>query len=421
MNGRASVKNKEKAAKPAQSKREKRRQELLDAAAKLFAHDEYEATTIRDLAGAAKVPPSAFYYHFASKARLLDAVYRKGVNDLETTVAKVLEESDEADPWERLKLVAKTHVRMVAKDSDYAATAMQLFRFTDSETLADLTQLREHYDDVFQSLVDKLPLAPECDRRLFRLSLFGALNYTRVWDKSSKVRIADIGSDIVGLYQKPDLATDKPQPIRLSERPALDIDEISANLRDPRRKNEILEAAARLFVTQGFKATTMRQIAAEVGMLAGSLYHHFESKDDLVVAIYKELNFRSHTIIEAARARYDDPWERLEAACAGHLTATLDHSHYAIVAVQILPRHAEWVPKEVVAIRSKENQLIRELIDAVPLPEQVDRTLFSLTLFGAINLAQNWYGVDDPPADVIARHFVAFLRPDCSGVIDDLA
>jgi AcrR family transcriptional regulator len=51
------------------------------------------------------------------------------------------------------------------------------------------------------------------------------------------------------------------------------------------RRDLILERAAELFARQGVSATTVREIAEAVGILSGSLYHHFGSKDEIVEAI----------------------------------------------------------------------------------------------------------------------------------------
>src|SRR5579859_657672 len=55
------------------------------------------------------------------------------------------------------------------------------------------------------------------------------------------------------------------------------------------RHEQILAVAARLFARKGVAATTVREIADEVGILSGSLYHHFDSKeamDDEILAPY---------------------------------------------------------------------------------------------------------------------------------------
>lgn len=47
------------------------------------------------------------------------------------------------------------------------------------------------------------------------------------------------------------------------------------------RRNELLAMACRLFAERGFKQTTVRDIADEAGILSGSLYHHFDSKESM--------------------------------------------------------------------------------------------------------------------------------------------
>ena len=54
-------------------------------------------------------------------------------------------------------------------------------------------------------------------------------------------------------------------------------------------KRRILEAAARLFRERGFARTTVRELADAVGMLSGSLFHHFKSKDEILFAVMQEV------------------------------------------------------------------------------------------------------------------------------------
>src|SRR5699024_484705 len=48
------------------------------------------------------------------------------------------------------------------------------------------------------------------------------------------------------------------------------------------RRDQLLKIAARLFATKGYSSTTVRDIADEAGMLSGSLYHHFASKEAML-------------------------------------------------------------------------------------------------------------------------------------------
>ncbi|TDC85219.1 TetR/AcrR family transcriptional regulator [Actinomadura sp. 7K507] len=48
------------------------------------------------------------------------------------------------------------------------------------------------------------------------------------------------------------------------------------------RREHLVRLAAELFAEKGFQATTVRNIADEAGILSGSLYHHFDSKESIV-------------------------------------------------------------------------------------------------------------------------------------------
>jgi AcrR family transcriptional regulator len=64
------------------------------------------------------------------------------------------------------------------------------------------------------------------------------------------------------------------------------------------RRAEILTVATRRFAEFGFEATTVRQIADDVNILSGSLYHHFATKDDMLHEIVRDavLQMRDNTI-----------------------------------------------------------------------------------------------------------------------------
>ena len=51
-------------------------------------------------------------------------------------------------------------------------------------------------------------------------------------------------------------------------------------------KQQILQTALQLFRTQGFDSTTMRDIAAALGMSLGAAYYYFETKESIVAAYY---------------------------------------------------------------------------------------------------------------------------------------
>jgi AcrR family transcriptional regulator/transcriptional regulator with XRE-family HTH domain len=69
----------------------------------------------------------------------------------------------------------------------------------------------------------------------------------------------------------------------------------------------VLEGAARVFVRQGFHATTMREVAAEAGLSVAGIYHHYPSKERILVALLDITMAEIAWRIESARMEGRDP------------------------------------------------------------------------------------------------------------------
>ena len=172
----------------------------------------------------------------------------------------------------------------------------------------------------------------------------------------------------------------------------------------------LLDAAANLFATRGYRETTIRDIATAVDMLPGSVYYHFESKQALLLAIYEEGVSRISSRLERAIAGETDAWQRLGKATEAHLVTVLDQSDYARVMIRVMPEHVPGIESDLILLRSKYEDRFVELIDALPLQEHVDRRLLRLMLLGASNWAQIWYRTDSTPVREISKAFIDFLR-----------
>lgn len=190
-------------------------------------------------------------------------------------------------------------------------------------------------------------------------------------------------------------------------------------LRAPRADNRmpaLLDAAARLFARRGYAATSMREIGDEARMLSGSVYYHFPSKDELLLAVYtagvRELE---QATAEAVR-RETDPWLRLEALCRAHLETVLRDSDYAQVLIRVLPDDIPRVADRLRALRHSYERVFREVLAQLPLPAGTDRRALRLMLIGALNWAPFWFdpkGRDSPRA--LARKFVGLVKETQDG------
>ncbi|MGN6682220.1 MAG: TetR/AcrR family transcriptional regulator [Streptosporangiaceae bacterium] len=93
------------------------------------------------------------------------------------------------------------------------------------------------------------------------------------------------------------------------------------------RHDQILVAAAQLFARKGVAATTVREIADEVGILSGSLYHHFDSKEAMVDEILAPYLKDLGDACQRAIARPADPRAKLRDLIAACLCVVEAHPH----------------------------------------------------------------------------------------------
>ena len=91
------------------------------------------------------------------------------------------------------------------------------------------------------------------------------------------------------------------------------------------RRASIVAVAAELFASQGVAATSVREIAQRVGILSGSLYHHFGSKDELVQEIVLSYLDDLGARYAAIAAQQLPPLEALEALVHTSLASVEQH------------------------------------------------------------------------------------------------
>jgi TetR/AcrR family transcriptional regulator, cholesterol catabolism regulator len=93
------------------------------------------------------------------------------------------------------------------------------------------------------------------------------------------------------------------------------------------RHQQILTVAAALFARKGVAATTVREIADDVGILSGSLYHHFDSKEAMVDEILAPYLKDLREAYKVALSRPADPQSKLRDLVVASLRVADAHPH----------------------------------------------------------------------------------------------
>ena len=161
------------------------------------------------------------------------------------------------------------------------------------------------------------------------------------------------------------------------------------------RERDIVATAARLFKEKGYRATTLEDIAAAVGMLKGSLYYYIRSKEELLYLVVRDPIREVYSELEAIVAA-DLPFtEKIAQAIANHMTVF--HVHYPHIAVYLHDyRHLMDKLEQNVIETPKQYQrlwdtLLRQGIAAGEIRDDVDVTMAGYALLGMCNWAYRWY------------------------------
>ncbi len=93
------------------------------------------------------------------------------------------------------------------------------------------------------------------------------------------------------------------------------------------RRGEILRAAERIFIAEGYEAATIRKIADEVGVSSTTLYMHFRDKDDVLLEICREAMGELMRLNAEIAGRRLDAGERVKAMLRAYMEFAARHQN----------------------------------------------------------------------------------------------
>lgn len=173
------------------------------------------------------------------------------------------------------------------------------------------------------------------------------------------------------------------------------------------RREHLLLAAARVLDEKGYEGTSLREICAAAGILPGSLYYHFRSKEDLFIQLHGAGFRQLNDAVDRALAGETDPWRRLERACATHLELLVGSEKTSLASGTSLFHTAPAaLQRRLNRDRIAYEERYRAMIAELRLPEGLDGTLFRLALLGAMNWTRVWYRPGAKTPRQIAHHLV---------------
>ena len=180
------------------------------------------------------------------------------------------------------------------------------------------------------------------------------------------------------------------------------------------RKDQIYRAAARLFSEVGYRATSMRDIAAVLGIKAASLYSHIDTKEDLLWGIISRVADEFDEALRPAEDHLQPPTERLRCALIAYTEVVTRNIEYATVLFSewhhLSPERRTLVKARRDAVERVFRGVIRDGVVAGVFMPETDIMLTSILALSGANWLPNWFNPEGSLSQHdVAQTFVALL------------
>jgi TetR/AcrR family transcriptional regulator, cholesterol catabolism regulator len=186
------------------------------------------------------------------------------------------------------------------------------------------------------------------------------------------------------------------------------------------RAQDVIEAAVRVFHKKGYASASIQDVADEVGVLKGSLYHYIDSKEDLLARIFEESAGHFEEMLEQASALDAPPVDRLHFFARSCALWTMQNIERMTIYVDEWQHLSGKRLKEVKRIRIAYEERLAGLIGAVKeageTAPDLDVDFATYFIFGALNGLPTWYRRRGPdPAEKIADAYADLIVATVGG------
>jgi AcrR family transcriptional regulator len=178
---------------------------ILDTAARLFREEGYAATSLRDIAGECGMKAGSLYYHFASKDEIVSEVLRTGVERTFSHVRRaVMALPPDASAESLLGTAVLAHLQAMLELHDYTSANLRIFGQVPAAIRDAHVGLRDTYEAYWAALLQRCAKAggfrPECNLRLVRFFLIGAMNASLDWFHADQAPIDTVAQELTATF-----------------------------------------------------------------------------------------------------------------------------------------------------------------------------------------------------------------------------
>jgi TetR/AcrR family transcriptional regulator, cholesterol catabolism regulator len=161
------------------------------------------------------------------------------------------------------------------------------------------------------------------------------------------------------------------------------------------RRQDVLEAAVRVFHKKGYASASIQDVAEEVGVLKGSLYHYIDSKEDLLARIFEDSAGHFTEMLDEAGGLDERPVERLRSfgrSCSFWYLKNIERvGIYTTEWKHLTGTRRKGVMKIRETYELRLAGLIGEVKEAGEAAPDLDVNFATYFIFGALNGLPDWY------------------------------
>ncbi|OBF46196.1 TetR family transcriptional regulator [Mycolicibacterium peregrinum] len=293
-----------------------RKAQIARASAESFSALGYHGVSMEAIASRVGISAAALYRHYSSKYEL----FRDAVLNLSQQLVDGTAFADEADgdPRERLRLIvaALSDTALVNRESGglYRWEARYL-RGDDQSTLD--AQVRTVHRRIHRPLMELRPELSSHARWTLSTAVLGVIG--SVVDHRSKLPAGQIRTLLADICDTV-LAAELPE-VPNATGPAVTPPPVVSTT----KYEALLTESMRLFNQNGYRDTTMEDIAAAVGMPASGIYRYFSGKSDILAAGFRRAADRLSSDMAEVLGAATDPEQALGALIDDYVARSFDH------------------------------------------------------------------------------------------------
>lgn len=173
---------------------------------------------------------------------------------------------------------------------------------------------------------------------------------------------------------------------------------------------QVLAIAVALFNEQGYDATSVADVAARLGLTKSALYHHFDSKEQLLALALDEALGGLEGVLELPAARSGSASERLAAVLHGAVEVLVDRLPYVTLLLRV--RGNSEVERAALERRRAFDHRVTALVEEAQreglVRDDLDGAVATRLVFGMVNSIVEWYRPGGPvDAERLAHDVVA--------------